>query len=201
MKIDAVKIYRYSLKLKNPLTLKDIVIAFREGLVIKLQSGDYTAWGEIAPLPGFSHEDLQKAIKDSLLLQSSLTGSEIPTNILPLDKAFEKWLDKYNLSKSVRFGFETAILHLIAQSKKTDFISLLNNKFIPLVKINGLLIGDRTAVLQKAQSLCEIEYTAFKLKVGRESIKTEIETIRKVREIIGDNSVLRLDANRSFNLN
>ena len=200
MKIVGFNVFSYSLPLRQPLRLKNITLFQREGMLIKLtDEKGYIGWGEIAPLPGFSQENLSTAKSDVLKLKTNLTDKEIPTHFLPLNDEFEKWLRAFHCCPSVRFGFEAAILNLIAVSKKTILSKILTPNPLDNIIVNGLLYGTKDNVVTLALSLYQKGYRAFKLKIGHLKIDDAIGTVKEVRKVIGDDSVLRLDANQSFN--
>lgn len=62
----------------------------REGFLLRLKTEKKEGWGEIAPLPGFSHESLEEALEDFLTATYSLP--------------------------SVQFGYLAALLHLSDQA-------------------------------------------------------------------------------------
>ena len=62
MKIRRTDVYRYTLPLKEPLTLRGETFAEREGLLLRVESDTGAhGWGEAAPLPGFSTENCDQA--------------------------------------------------------------------------------------------------------------------------------------------
>jgi O-succinylbenzoate synthase len=200
MNIIEVIIHRFRLKLKRPLKLKDHVITFREGFVIRFADDrGNQGWGEISPLINFSRETFEQAGSESAALPSSLTGSSIPPNVEYLDGVFEDWLSEFNFSASVRFGIESAVLNLLAVSKKTSLYRLLDKTASATVVVNGLLSGTRDQIEEKTNALLVKGYRAFKLKVGQTTVDENIDLIAAVRNIIGPDALLRLDANRAWN--
>ncbi|MEM6160788.1 o-succinylbenzoate synthase [Erwinia sp. P6884] len=49
-------LFRYRIPLEAGVVLRDSRIKYREGLLVKIGEAGREGWGEIAPLPGFSHE-------------------------------------------------------------------------------------------------------------------------------------------------
>jgi len=54
-------LYRYRLPLVPGTVLRDRRVTARDGLLVQLRHGAAEGWGEVAPLPGFSHETLAEA--------------------------------------------------------------------------------------------------------------------------------------------
>ncbi len=62
----------------------------------------------------------------------------------------------------------------------------------------GLLTGPVSEVVPRARRLADAGYSSTKLKVGREDLEADIRRVAAVRETLGDEIELRLDANRAW---
>jgi len=155
-------------------------------------------FGEASPLPGFSPEPVEKALDDLMRLRHAVVGSSYPVNLEELSGGFERWLGRYHLSASARFAFESAVLSMAAAGHTTDLRSLLSDSPRDTVTVNGLLAGSDETVLDEAHRLKEQGYRSLKLKVGRADVDQDIALVRLVREMVGPEVSLRLDANRAW---
>lgn len=52
------KLFRYRLPLQTPLTFSGLTLNVRRGILIRLERDGKVAWGDCAPLPGFSQDSL-----------------------------------------------------------------------------------------------------------------------------------------------
>ncbi|MBW2019910.1 MAG: o-succinylbenzoate synthase [Deltaproteobacteria bacterium] len=200
-KISAFKVFKFSLGLRQPLVIGEHHLSKRTGFIIEIRTeGDHVAFGEISPLPGLSREDMTLVETQIMWLRSSVLGRELPDHLEALSGGVDNWLRGYNLAPSVRFGFETAVLNLIATARGLPLCKLITNSPRDWISVNGLLSGSPAKIMQKAEKLLEMDYRAFKLKVGRNSIQEDIEITRHVRRFIGDDATLRLDANRAWSI-
>lgn len=199
MRLAACRIFRFRLRLRRPLTLKDRTLHVREGLVVKLTSDSgHVGYGETVPLPGFSSENTDTALKELSVLRTGMCDREVPPGLAKLDGAFEGWLSQPVLSPSVRFGFESATLHLLANHRGVTLPQLLSPAPSSSVSINGLLSGSAKEIEERAAMLLRNGYTAFKIKMGGFSADEAVAIVRTVRAVVGDEVPLRLDANRAF---
>ena len=57
----SVQIYRWQVPMDAGVVLRERRLKTRDGMFVHLRQNDRQGWGEIAPLPGFSHESLEEA--------------------------------------------------------------------------------------------------------------------------------------------
>jgi O-succinylbenzoate synthase len=201
VKIIGFNLFRFTLPLVRPLTVKDVKLTERSGLVIELtDERGHTGLSEASPLPGLSPENQALAESQLLSLRYALRGTEIPENLEELSGGFAHWLEQYDLAPSVRFGFETAVLNLIADSCQLPLRRLISDRSRDSISINGLLSGPFIEILDKAARLRDEGYKAIKLKVGRSPLHEDIQLTREVSKHIGNDVGLRLDANRAWGI-
>ena len=126
MKIAAFDVYQYTLDLNYPLTVRGQQLKNRQGLIIHLTSDQgEEGFGDVAPLPGFSQETLPDVLDQIPLLRSKFCDQEIPDELIKFTGQFNQWLNPFNLKSSLRFGFESAVLHLLANSHHTSPYKLI----------------------------------------------------------------------------
>lgn len=191
MRITDFKFYRFSIPLKSPVRLSKSILEKREGLIFQIISDiNESGFGEISPFPRFSKETLNEA-------QAELSAICSNQKNTPLGELAHK---AAKLLPSVRFGIECAIVELKAKSKKIGVANFLSESPRESISVNGLLTGTREEILCKAELYREIGYKTVKLKVGSGSLKNDIELTKQVREAIGEKMFLRLDSNRSWNI-
>jgi o-succinylbenzoate synthase len=195
MKLARFDLYSYSLPFSRPLTLRDITLHHREGILLKLSGDDGSeGWGETAPLPGFSLESQGEAASQLRWFAASMIGREVK----------EDWVDPYGefgggldrIAPSVRFGFELAVWNLFAASSRRTLPELVKPSPRNLVPVNRLLAGSRAEVLLEARRMRDAGYRSIKLKIGTRTVAEEAALVRALDEELGEGVSLRLDANR-----
>lgn len=156
----------------EPLTIPNGALSTRDGLILILtdSSGNH-GFGEIAPLQSLHKETLEEAEAQILLALQA------------------KNLQQPMFFPSVQCGVEMA-LHDLKNSLNTS----IYQQFQPL---NALISGAKNTLLSKA---VQDGYTTLKIKVGRHSLEDDIANVRSIRERVGNNIALRLDANRTWSL-
>ncbi|MEE8575794.1 MAG: o-succinylbenzoate synthase [candidate division Zixibacteria bacterium] len=202
MKITHFDIFRYKLRLKQPLTVRGITHEDREGLLIRLEGSNdprkHTGWGEIAPLPVVSEESLEDALHAVVRLKSAVTGLAIPDHLEELSGQFEHWLGESDLPPSVRCGFEFAVLSLIAKSLNKSVACLLSDSCRHSVFVNGLIIQSGNDLSEQVAQLPNSDYQAVKIKVSGMSPDQAINFIRQIHKTLPNTTSLRLDANQCW---
>lgn len=165
----AATLYRYSLPMDAGVILRYQRLKSRDGILVKLQQGEQTGWGEIAPLPEFSQESLDDAqTAAAQWLQSWVTGDEPDLDPLP----------------SVAFGLSCALAEL--------------DQRLPLAadyRKAPLCTGDPDELFAVLQALPGEKVA--KVKVGLYEAVRDGMIVNVLLEALPDLK-LRLDANRSW---
>ncbi len=154
---------------------------YRQGYILRLvDEHGFEGLGEIAPLPGFSQENLA----DTLQQIKRLLNSD-PNTV--------------SLYPSVAFGFESAYMDILAKHKKCSMNHVLFSGAPSHIRVNAFLSGSLKDCVSQAKSAFSEGFTTFKLKVGHQPPAHDIELIRAVSAEIGA-GFLRLDANQHWSL-
>lgn len=187
--------FRYQLPLTRPFVLQQQSLCERIGLLVRLSTpAGATAWGEIAPLPVFSREVLDDALRQALEVAAVLVRRDLDRadpHLIGLRRQENYW-------PSVRFGLESALAGLQSVHARTCPATLLAEAPPQSVYANALLTGTGSKVIDEAIAFAERGYTAIKLKVGRDTIKDEAATVRDLRAELPQHVDIRLDANRAW---
>ncbi|AJQ99855.1 O-succinylbenzoate synthase [Enterobacteriaceae bacterium bta3-1] len=164
-----VTLYRYSLPMDAGVILRNQRLKTRDGLIVCLRDGEHEGWGEIAPLPEFSHETLEQAQEAALTdLQQWLAGHSLSENALP----------------SVAFGLSCALAELSGElPTQADY------RKAPLCS------GDPDELFAVLQAIPGEKVA--KVKVGLYEAVRDGMVVNVLLEALPDLK-LRLDANRSW---
>lgn len=165
----AATLYRYSIPMDAGVILRHQRLKNRDGLLVKLQQGEQTGWGEIAPLPEFSQETVAEAqMAATSWLQSWVSGEVPDLGALPC----------------VAFGLSCALAEL--------------DQSLPLAadyRKAPLCTGDPDELFAVLQALPGEKVA--KVKVGLYEAVRDGMIVNVLLEALPDLK-LRLDANRSW---
>lgn len=195
MTITTVRLFSYRLPFLKPATFLSPPMTHREGYIIEVIDSDgHFSQGECAPLPGYSIESLATAGSQLQRIAKWIKRFEIDM-AAPLESA--RQLCEDDCPSSVLFAVESAFAMLAASSRSVPAAGIFNEDFSLDVPVNALIESAddvRSRLSQLSSHYCK----AAKLKVGRQSVESDIELVNVVREGLAPNIALRLDANRRW---
>lgn len=171
----------------------------RRGMLVRLfDDAGNVGQGEASPLPGYSPETLDAA-RAALGRQPWSRVPEIDTSA-PLMPQVRHVVEGVPAAvPSARFAVETAMLDLIGQRLGRPVWDLLADGAPsgPVGITRGVDLRDRRNAVAAARRAVERGASAIKVKVGADW-PAERELLRTLREELGDDLLVRVDANRSF---
>ncbi|MFC0322417.1 o-succinylbenzoate synthase [Gallibacterium melopsittaci] len=168
------KLYRYQIPMDSQVVLRNRFLKQREGLLVQIQCGEHSGWGEIAPLPEFSHETLEQAQQQAIEWLKNWDQARSRNEKLSLESCYP----------SVAFGLSCALAEL-----KEKLGEQGNFKTAPLC------YGDPDELYAELEQLPGDKIA--KIKVGLYEANRDGLIADMFLEAIPDLK-LRLDANRSW---
>ncbi|KAJ1279712.1 hypothetical protein BS78_04G176000 [Paspalum vaginatum] len=219
--IHAVEYMLYRIKLSAPRTSGPSDGRFvHEGIVLKLCVDDSIGFGEVAPIE-IHEEDLFDVEEQLRFLFHRMKDSVL--NVIPLLRgSFSNWIwtslgiPPSSVFPSVKCGLEMAILNLLASQRKCSMFEVLagcnplvqdgnvvgyNQNGSASIQICALVDcnGSPMEVALAVAKLVTEGFTTFKLKVGRrESPAEDAIVLHKIREVVGYQINIRVDANQKW---
>lgn len=190
--IDTVRFTAYRLPLHRSWRSASGSIAERQGWLVALQTVDgRTGWGDCAPLPAAGTESLDQAAATLRSLHPWLAG-------LSPSAALQRLNQQTSCTPSARFGFETALVDLLAQATEIPLAQWLNREALLSVPVNATLGAIDEGLVERAHAALAAGYRVLKIKMGIDPWETEIAALRILAAVLPDGVELRLDANRAW---
>lgn len=190
-----LKYFKYHLPFTSPLQISGNKFFHRDGVILTYEDPEsgLTAYGEVAPLPGFSDEDLEDVI-EVLKTNKGYINTSIKENN---GKEALKVLDQIHRFPSLSFGLDTLLHDLAAKREGKSLSSHLFDHFMADIKCNATIgIQEVKSALKKADEYVEAGYSTLKIKVGYQ-ITREVRIIKQLREKYPELKI-RLDANQAW---
>ena len=189
MRLSSVEVIPYSLPFKEPYVTARGVLRRREMVLLRVRDEEgVTGLGEAVPL--------------------SLRGGVTLTEVVRELEGWGEHREVDGLSAPARCAIETALMDLRSRRVGKDAGEGERDE---AVECNATLVaGPPGAVATEAERWAQAGFTTFKLKLGAESAKTipqggflrtrDIEQVRAVREALGSEVRIRVDANEAWDL-
>lgn len=185
LEIDRIQIRPYHIPFEHKLITATTNTKIRHGwwLVIHTKN-NIQGIGDIAPWNGFGSGFLHT--KKTLQKLKTTSLKKLPTPSAP----FQGVENILTSCPEVQFGWEMAILDIWSQQKDCSLSFLFNERPKQSIVISQLVTSVEQARKAKLNGI-----SAFKVKVGAQSIEDDIAHIQTIRKAIGEEAILCADAN------
>ncbi|MEX0609919.1 MAG: o-succinylbenzoate synthase [Balneolaceae bacterium] len=189
-----LKYYTYRLPFKKPFSVFGNEYEYREGIVLVYTEGDIMAFGEVAPLPGFSEETLSQ-VEDVLKMNRSTLELSLQNDTA---NQMLEVLEKIHGFPSLSFGLDSLIHDLAAKKANITLHEFLFKKKNPSgVSANATLsFQDEKKALKNAEVLIKKGFNTLKVKLGQD-FDRELQLLKKLRHQF-PHVKIRIDANQAW---
>ncbi len=179
----------YDLRLVAPFTTARATVDRRSGLLVTLADGEHAGFGEVAPMPGWSPIDIDRA---GAMLLAAIAGIEAGGD-------FDDALDDLEHAPEVRAGLAGAAADLAARRRGLSLARSLDPDSSSTVAVNAV-VGSGSPAHTAAAGLDAIQrgFSVIKVKVGVVEPEVDIERVAALRRAVGTDIELRLDANGAW---
>jgi O-succinylbenzoate synthase len=193
--INKVTITHVRVPLREPFRISSGAVAEKDAIVVRLEAGDLTGFGESSPMSGSFYssdtpESCWQELRDHLL--PPLPGKHFDSAL-----AAAEWIGGLPGSNFAKTGIETAFWDLEARLRGKPLYELLGGESRPVE--SGLAVGlydDVNDLLRTIENYLSDGYKRVKIKIER---GRDVELVRAVRRSFGD-IPLFVDANGAYDL-
>ncbi|WP_434965337.1 mandelate racemase/muconate lactonizing enzyme family protein [Brevibacterium casei] len=196
MRITAVETIPYRIPMRKPLRFASGEVDQIEHVLVRLRTDDgLVGTADIPPRP-YTYGETTDSVTAIIggVFTEALLGAD------PLDRALiHARLHRTVGNQTAKGGIDIALWDLIGQALETPVHRLLGG-FAPSLEVSHMLgFSPAEAVVDEALD-CVATYgvRAFKIKVGRRPISLDVEVAIALREALGPEVLLYLDANRGW---
>ncbi|GGD10540.1 mandelate racemase/muconate lactonizing enzyme family protein [Pontibacillus salipaludis] len=196
MQIKSIETYPVAEPLKKPFKTALRTVTVAESIYVKVTCDNgITGWGEAPPthvITGESIASIEYAISHiikPLLLEKSLLNREA---------LFESLAQSMVGNTSAKAAVDMALHDCFAQACGLPLYQLLGGYKSELETDYTVSVNDPEEMAADATQYIQEGFNVLKVKVGKDEIEKDIERIRKIREKIGHEPTIRLDANQGW---
>ncbi len=188
-----LRFFKYSFPFAKPFITSKGIFNNREGIILLFEKDQIQAFGEVAPLPGFSTESLEQI--ESVLTQNKEYLKEAFS--AGDAKQIINVLDQIHQFPSLSFGLDT-LWHDLMSKKVNQSLSeyLFDLKEGSVVCNSAVGIQSEKEIVSLIDRKKKEGFNTFKLKVGKD-INTEKSVLEFIRKTY-PNIKLRVDANQAW---
>lgn len=197
MKIDRIELYQSNIKLKEPfiISLGALDCADQLIVLIRTQQG-LTGYGECSPFPTIHGETLDTCFSVGQVLAKELISKD-PRQLEACSILMDKLIWGNNCIKS---AFSIALYDLAAQQAALPLYAFLGGKKSKTLYTDFTVsLNDAHKMAADAQKIQEAGYLVVKVKLGGTGVQ-DVARISAIREKIGSNLPLRIDANQGWDV-
>ncbi|MBN1422622.1 MAG: dipeptide epimerase [Planctomycetes bacterium] len=194
MRIDAVDIYAFDIRLHEPVRIATMISEVAPNVLIRLgTNGGVEGWGEASPLHSIVGEtqatDLAAAaeIRPLLLHRNPLEIASIAGDI-------GRFLPH---NPTIASAFDMALYDIAAKVAGLPLFRFLGGRKRPMETDLTIYIGDVESAGERALRVLEHGFRIIKTKVGA-SARDDVRRLTAIREAVGAGPALRIDANQGW---
>jgi len=200
VRLVAARVTPVRLRLREPLDTAHGVIRARTGAVLELEdAAGRRGFGEALPLPGFGLESAEQATRSL----ETLASESLAAGDASLEQRLDDAETRHPEAPSARGALDAALHDLAARGDGLPLAVWLakraGGRARPAVATGRLLAAtDPEAAAREALRARDAGHGTLKLKVGAADLDREVARAARVREAVGPEPYLRLDANGAW---
>ena len=195
MTIEKIEIYKSPIKLKEPFIISLGAFEYAENVVVVIHTVDgRKGFGECSPFMTINGESMETCFVVAQYLAKVLLGKD-PLDIENCVAAMDKVIFG---NSSIKSAFDIALYDIASQHAELPLYRFLggeNNK--KLYTDYTVSIGSPEKMATDAQKIKNNGFKVIKVKLGS-SKNEDVERIRSIRNAIGNEIPLRIDANQGW---
>jgi L-Ala-D/L-Glu epimerase len=194
--IKQIEIYKSPVKLKEPFIISLGAFEYAENIIVKIVTNDgITGFGECSPFPSIHGETMQTAFIVGGILGKLLIGKD-PLNIAALSAEMDKGI---YANTSIKSAFDIALYDIAAQTAGLPLYKFLGGNNNKLLQTDYTVsIADPFKMAVEALKIKDAGFPFIKVKLGGKRDE-DIRRIALIRESVGNDIPLRIDANQGWN--
>lgn len=196
MKVARIDVYQSTVPLKKPFKTALRTVTVAESIVVKVTTDDgVIGWGEAPPthvITGDSLASIRYAVE--AVIKPAIVGM----SLLERDVLFDKLQNCLVGNTSAKAAVDMALHDCIAQYAGMPLYQLLGGARDTLETDYTVSVNTPSEMASDASGYVKDGFNTLKVKVGKDDIETDMNRLQAIREAVGSNITLRLDANQGW---
>ncbi|MFN8319808.1 MAG: dipeptide epimerase [Saprospiraceae bacterium] len=196
-KITRIEVFPTQIQLHEPFVISKGALTHARNTVVRIYSdqGLYGT-GECCPYRSIHGETQTGTVAFAKDLAAALIGLD-PADISQHVQTMNRMIVG---NASVKAAFDMALYDLNAKTLDMPLYRYLHgNRQKTIVTDNTVSLLDKEKMVEKALSFKERGFDILKIKLGQRPSIKDVERMQAIREAVGDDITLRIDANQGWN--
>jgi L-alanine-DL-glutamate epimerase-like enolase superfamily enzyme len=196
MKIIQIELYQSPIKLKEPFVISLGPLYYAENIIVVIRTDEgITGFGECSPFMTINGESMETCYIVGQYLARVLVGKDP----LQLETCAMLMDGLIYANSSIKSAFDIALHDIAAQHAGLPLYGFLGGKNDKELRTDYTIsIGPVTKMVADGLSIKARGFKIIKIKLGGTK-EDDIERVRSIREAIGAEIPLRIDANQGWN--
>lgn len=196
MKITEIRTDVRKFRFEEPMKVAFATITDMDVCIVKIETDEgITGYGEAAPLPFVTGDNLETVLSVGRELRQALLGMD-PRSIGVVHRVMDSL---YNGNTAVKAGIDIACYDIAAKAAGVPLFRHLGGDDPHVHSDVTIGIDTPEKMAEKALEWTRKKFEILKIKLG-EDIRTDAERVRAVREAVGQGVFLRVDANQGWSV-
>jgi len=196
LKIEEIEVFPLKIPLKMAARIASFNYAYVESMLVKVRTNNNLfGFGEAVTDPPFTGE-----IIDSIsgAIKNYLGRAVLESDTFALRAIHEKMDRALVKNTAAKAALEMACLDVLGKATGEPIYNLLGGDFNPdIVEVPEIVIGTLADDVEYCEEAVARDVRSFKVKVG-ETPDKDVERVKRIREAVGDDAEVRLDANQGW---
>ena len=194
-KIKEIQIYNIGLPLQQTIRMSKVTIERSNSILVKVMSYDNDfGWGEAASSLSMTGESGVGMVQALNYIKEMLIGIEV----ISFDHISNLVQTSIYGNYAAKSAIEVALIDLLGKVCKKSFSEIIGKKQREELPIIWRIAGSKNEI-DEAKEKKDEGFTAFKVKVGAQTIDEDLKRAENIREVLGDDIQLTADANAGYN--
>ena len=194
MKIIDIKTSILKAKLKEPFHISLGTILETASVLVEIETDEgITGYGEASPGPFITGENIEGTLGAVQVLREKLIGTD-PRDI---EKVYQIMARAIAYNNTAKAGIDLACYDIIGKSVNLPLYKILGGLSNEIETDMTVGINQPEYMAEKAKAHVKDGFDVIKTKVGID-VTTDIKRVKAIREAVGDDVKIRLDANQGW---
>lgn len=197
MIITDIKMRKLPIKLAEPFKVAFTELAYCENVLIQICTDEgFVGYGEAAPMPFITGETAESVLAILTTLKPGLIGK----NAMALDDIHALMNSVVHANSSAKCAIDLALYDLQGKKLGVPVYQLLGGSNATVQNDVTIGINEPAKMAELAQHYVnDLGYRILKVKAGL-NLKQDVEALTLIRQTVGEDIRLRVDANQGYDL-